>query len=1171
MTADDLRSRTRTSGDVTFRGGVYEIVLKSRQRLDGEGRPSGGAFPIAHRSHIRSTHDSPAVFGSETGVVLLDPSRLPAALDPGMEIRFEVPRTTLRRPVAAEVEMTLWLQNDEPSVDYMYRGTLSAEGHNRYIQNPALKLGRYENGERVAEIDNILAPIVIQAQRRRGLLALIRSLAGADAVAELDDLLRPAPELIVGEYTFPAEFLRQEFKEVQSGQIRFPQFVQTPVTRDVTRTISQRELPGAAVVLHTPRENGSRILWSWRVETDTIEAGRTVQATGSPADGNPVIWGAKPYVEDIVVLNAQEARGEDGTVLYPWPGETGEAMSAAKDGRAFFRDILVVGRDLDVWEGRSPLGNLAAVSYGRFRKVDPADSASLIAGYDGNAPSQNSLEAVNLALRRDPSLTVLHVGAAIEGPVEAQPVLLKIDGESGQWPLLFGDHNGQIAIVRIGVPAPDTFEKTLRLGAKEPRAEAAAKPRQTTEETADPVFFRDEIVFEATFDEEIEAESVALSLLGGGEGSGVGAERDSSLILSRVPDDPKRFRSKPYLVVEAAADADPSDGEPADDYADIPVERSLAWPNDTPLRPRLTSRMTARPFPDAPVRRARAVQGDFIQALKRAAACARSPVKADWDGLSLAEEFDLARGKSDSLVTSAVGFGQDIATTLGQHAAMIMMRDAYVEIASPVLAQLNTYASLPETNARLWRLTEDLWLGENSHLSTLEDRSGESLADAVARRRGLRSAVVMGDGDAGVGTRAWISKDDVRHVHRWLRWARADLDASMTVARSAGDCDLPTLVLLTSIGFDPIVDLLQARVTRLETYRRDGIKRRQPDVVGRRELEAVSALHRRYAAEVALVDEIWLWIKTSASVISAGAGLYAAAFEASSLAYGALVVSELAEGFDAVTTCYDAYCGATRDATRLDFAEGAAYLFGADYLKAVEDTTTSNFYRGFETLVQLSGGLLGAADLYKAYNAQTLLSNADTLRKTYGSATQASRTKGFRGIAQDFWTKAKTNPALLAQELDPKTSAALTEFLGTPAKFLTKRYRQVQKELHAALTDTMNTGWAGALAQKANLLGAQKAAAATHDAFDLYGVGANLAGGAANWARPPAPPTMPEIRLPPLAGAGSPGGSDLPDIQLLQPSFEIEAPTIETVPVPGLDAPEITLQGGQPSATRSGR
>lgn len=1171
MTADNAASGRTVIGDAAYGSGVYEIILKSVRERAGAGGSDGAVRPFPRPVVVTSAPGSPALFSSDTGISI-DPARLPSTPDPKTEIRFEAPSQTLRRPLGAEVDTALWLADPDPKVSYRFEESLSAEGHNRFIESPDLKLGRYENGELVEEIDNVMAmPLIAGGDdaERRALLTFISILTSPETARSLPGIFRPGKGRVVGQYSFPAKFTKQEFKKVRSGPLVYDQMVETPVTREVIREIMETHIAGAAVVLHSPQAEGLHILWSWRIESVPGTGDTVTVATGSPAAGNPIIWGPKPYIEQVFVLNAQDGRKADGTVLFPWPGEDGAVITASKDRRAFLRDIVIVGRNLEVWEGRTPLGNLANVGYDQVRSILPDKVAERLGEYDAAAVSSESQQAAELALRRVPSRSALHVSAEIDGPVEAQPVLLKIDDQSGQWPLLFGDHSGRVDIVRIGVPAPDTFDTTVRLGDKAAREEASKRPRQTTEERANPVFFRDEIVFEATFEEDVEEETLDVSLVGAAGEAGVGPERDKAVTLSRIPDDPRRFRSKPYLVIEPSTPAgDASESAAPGDYGDVPAGRALAWPKDTLLRPRLATRMTGRPFPDAPVLRADAVDGDFIRALKRAASCMKSPPRVDWDDLSVAEEFDVARMKSESLSTSVIGLGQAIETTLGQHAAMIMMRDAYLDLVSPVLNELNTYADLKVSAARIWSLTQDLWIGERSVLSGLEDRSGQSLGAIVAEQRRRQSWVDRMEGTAKLGSVPILDEIDVLFVRDWLQRARGDIRESVKVARSAGDCDVAKLVLLTSIGFDPIVNLLQARVTRLETDRRDKIKRRRPDVVARRELNSVSALHRRYAAEVELVSRRWLWIKTSASAIAAFASYYALAHEvaAAAMTAGAL------ETFDAVTTCVDNYCGAGEDATKLGFAEGAAYLFGDDYLKAVEDTTTSNFYRGIETFVQVAGGAMAVGDIFKAYNSHKLLTNADELLKAYGDAARPATTKNFRGIARKFWREAKGKPAMLAGELDPKTTAALTEFLGTPEKHLSVSLRKAQAEMRQALEASLKPGQIGALIQKADVFSLQKAATAVPDAFDLYGVGATTIDAWATQGQPPAGLSMPKIELPAPGGINvAPMAPALPsDLENL-PSFEVEIPRVEIVPPPGSDTPEITLPGGTPFVPRSER
>jgi hypothetical protein len=819
-------------------------------------------------------------------------------------------------------------------------------------------------------------------------------------------------------------------------------------------------------------EDGRTIRWDWEAQAGiNADYGPIWRASGSKEAGNPIVWGAAPELIGVLALNDQTFQHpKTGKALYLNPGPGGEALFAdiededypfIEKKQRFQRRLIVLGKNMEPWEGLVPQSSSGALKYGALASTSPALSGkenrlrSFLNELDQLKPtvpfltlrgakspsysaSEDTLDRIYQIKRSDPNVMVYVVDVDIEAPISPQPVTLSIDGQQATWPLLFGDRNADIRILRTGVPARDRFETTVHADIKQTSHTDPNRTIATLEETASPIFFRDEVVFEAELDFDHAADDVLIVLQDAAADEGLGPQRLKNISLKRDAENPRIYRSQTFLV--ARSDQENLDLAARDTYADIPAQKTLWLRKQSIVRPRTTELITGRPLADALVKEPLGAEGDFINALTRASQCFANGSARLPDPMDAGTEFRIARKKGNPVYTSSIGLFRPTEVTYGQLAALIMMRDRYVALAEPVLDDLKSFHAQPDLDDRLAAVQKAAMEGRRSVLS-------EVLELVPSRRTGDHALTTK----TGLIRSSDIAFPTGADVGRNIKDVITELSRSLQVARQAGDCDAETLLSLTSRGFEPIARMLAAEVTRTEVSLRDGIKRVRPDLVARREFQAVWALHRRYKADLEVVNRRWSWFKTGTSVAAIVATLGASsAVTATGYALSAGGAATL-EGFDAISTCYEHWCGAQADRQKLDFARGASHLFGKDYLKAVEAETTSPLFRATESLIQAVGGVAALNDFRQAANTWLILREAAQLSDAVSVLNRGSKLDEILGSAETVSNELFANADDLVGALGalPKDRAAqLSRFLALPEELLTDTQKLTRQALN---------------------------------------------------------------------------------------------------------------------------
>lgn len=807
--------------------------------------------------------------------------------------------------------------------------------------------------------------------------------------------------------------------------------------------------------------DGKTVYWDWRIEVNGSEK---VSASGSKADGNPIIWGELPSVKHVLVANNQEALDEDDKSLYPYLDSIQQARKE-RPKAAFTREIVLLGPQLETLIGEKPTSNNSRISYSDFRQHITRDERAKFKTYHQNAESQDSDIQMQSLLRRNPDFHAIVTTATIVGSIESQPIKIIANDQMKDWSLLFGDHKAIIRTIRLNVPGPDKNDRTLLV------KKVTKNSRSTggrAEELANPIFIRDEIVFEVELDESIMREAgnpktVQLELADAQEKEGIGPNLDKDITLNVSSVSESIFRSDPFIVV------DPVAIESGDDkYEDIPKSQRLVWTIDREISPRLIKHPMAKPLPDALViNPGKSLEGSYIDALKRATQCypnSQLPFTPDWKNFTLENERDLANETAKTLnrVYGFSGQVRSLDVSYGRHAAMILLRDTYVDMMSNYNKFLLRYRNNTlETKLKIGTEIDKIWRGKHSVISGL-------LVDG-----GTVHKIV-----AGTGNRSGIYSDSARTIYSQfgqtsrnllLTWLNKELrkqlkstSESVRIANDAGDCNVEDLLLFTGAGFKPIVDYISARVTQIEKDSVTKISYQRPDMIARRELNSVATTRVVADAYNNVEEKQATIVKLLGVVATIGGGAVAISTESSLLAYAVLTI-EIA---DVTYTVADNVQGYSEDQKYQNFARGASVVLGQRYLKFVEDRSKSLTSRALDVLgASLGAGLAG----WDVQTINKLASSAIKSAKTTAELGDATLSAAeLRAVTEAFENSGDVGKVFgLMKEAEGIETVA--KFLAIPAEQLANLNKSagtgvdaikgMQSELGAVLHQAKN--WKG--------------------------------------------------------------------------------------------------------------
>lgn len=852
--------------------------------------------------------------------------------------------------------------------------------------------------------------------------------------------------------------------------------IRTEIQREGQAKFHEEVYAGLKFTLRNPEmdNNTGAISWDWLIEIDGVNG--LVTAEGKHDEGSGIYWSPAPVITDVLVLNDQEKilepiskkPNQKSGPLYPWLDPEAQAR-VGKSPRTFERELVIVGKNLDGLIGETPRSLLPSLTYSPLSKMDEDATFKRIKEVDEyDAISIENLGAY-FTVSRDDEFDVLTTTAKIRSSTNAQIAKFVANNTDGEWPLLFGSHVGKVRIVRVDVPAVEDYSNSLK--------KRAGEKSKTREEIAKPLFFRDEILFEVEFDHQPQELPVTVVLENARANDGVGLNREKKVLLEQFGEDGKVFRSRRFIVVDSEIYGKATSINKTssyDTYSDVPESNILAWRSDELLRPRLADTLTSAPMPDTIVLDGKSfVEGNFLAALEKISSCYPNSPKIDWDSVSAADELDFARTQAATLTPGFFLTSKSVKISYGQHAAMLMLREAYYPYMQQTLDLAKSYLD-PEKSVsdKIERAIYAMWQNVATPISHFPARSGRNLHEETQwfknRKPGPPPFYQVFGGKKYIHLTLW------NRVGARIPRIVEQIEKSIETARNTDFCDVEGLLLITGTGFANIVEDLQTKVVRYETDSADKIKKVRPDIAGRRSLESIYIYRDIYDAYGDL-SNAWVSIyKLVGALVTIGAAEYGAVgIEAALKLNFATAAGITVSAADLAYTVADNYAGYQKDQRRLNFARGASVRFGREYLQRETAKTTSPSWRIVDVVGSgvgasnditqiLGGGNLIAKGLQNTRSlaengiafrkqADEILDAANTSLSRYGNASKKSELQNFRTIAEGIEKTLLQNPVKALSEMTETEVAAVKELLGTPTQLLSNRFRKVQKSIRETL------------------------------------------------------------------------------------------------------------------------
>lgn len=729
------------------------------------------------------------------------------------------------------------------------------------------------------------------------------------------------------------------------------------------------KLAGMKLRLFNPEisDDGRKIVWDWESQIGFDNKVFDIEkVSGSKDNDNPIVWGPASEITNIIVANNQSALDEKGEApLYPLL--TDETKAKIKDTHklknAMQRELIVIGRELDdylgdvVLSGEDVKDSEKLITYSDLKPYEPGFVSGLIKGYHENALSAEMTNRVETLLAEDTDLKAYWVTATVNKLIAPIYIPLEIDDNANRWPLRYGDNTIQISIIK-----PDKSE-FLEAG-------TAGERLRRPEVQASELFFRDEIVFDASVKTEIKDDTIEIEFAANKVQLGQDFYSDNTAIvtLERDPYDRKHYRSKSFILALArhyrneyaakpktifSGDAD-GQGEkitlPADDvYSDLPEEKVLILEEDTWLRPRLAIEHDLRlsaPFADQQVKQANTtVAGDFIEALRIVTSCwgGSEFSGTDWDRLSSEEEKKIAVGFFDK---------RKISISYGQHAAMLLIKHSFLAQLNKHLDQLNLLSGSKDS-VEYRQAIQNAWSKTPSLISTLAQAPVTGIGYRLNLLREQNPNILNNDGNIRADIEELFNELFARQIQH--------LSSAIQILDSKYDCQIEDLLTTVGRGFDPIATKLKSSVTRLQTNTKTGVKVRRPDVVAIQELNLLPATFAQHERLLVYSDAQWEIMEVALSTFGLVSGLGAAYTGSAALAGAALAF----DGVDLTKSCVENVCGYVEDQEKLAIGKSATPFVGRALLNEAQKDAQSAWTRVAN--VGISGAALGtsAFDFYK--------------------------------------------------------------------------------------------------------------------------------------------------------------------------------------------------------------
>ncbi|UES36712.1 hypothetical protein [Roseibium aggregatum] len=837
----------------------------------------------------------------------------------------------------------------------------------------------------------------------------------------------------------------------------------------------QAVFPGLKIRLENPQpsEDTKTVRWDWTIEVDSLIL---ETASGTAAKKNQIIFNEGPEITHVLMATDQKAVDENGTVLFPKPSAPEKTVERGADNpERFRRQLIIIGRNLEQLDGSDLVPSGGNVSYSKPQVYSRQAVTAQLEKYTGNAAATAILDQAAQVLA-DPEMEAYWVTADVSKAGDPGVQGFTWDLPSGEWELKYGEVSGVVSIAR---PANSAFSS---------KKTTSRDQKNAPSDGANEFFFRDEVVFEARVDEDMDAGELKLEFENEPSSVSDAGGELPEIVLKKTSHDRHLYRSKSYVLVDKAyyrndekaaktretfeqarrqdlnrkrdglepeAPVAPSwSGAKTEDltdtFKDVPEDVALLVEENAILRPRLGKAhniLQLEPLPDAVVTRAKKrVSGDFVEALRKAAWCSDKPIpEKDIIDLTIEQERKLSRFKIPYFSPDL-----DLPVSVGDHAALIMIRARLAELLRTHHEKLKQIAGRDPLSPAYIKAIDRLVLEKPGDLDPIKD------VPAVRQvLSGLRTAAAAKVPLADLYNSVAGTLDEMADQHL------ATIASAIKVASSAKDCDVEALLSLVGRNMQPVIDDLKRSVTRVVEDSQSGVKVRRLDPVARAKLDQVRFLMHENEERLAYSQEQWEVVKSAIGVIGIGTGIGAAATGGAGWALAAF-------GTDAVdlgTALEENIPDAFEDLDKLDLGKGAISVIGAQNSQEIIDSTKSLTERATDVGFSAAGAVTSGLDFLDAKTrkaAQSALGSLLESSKIQGKGTRVS--KETRDFLKDFIARSKDDPGILAK-LDEEQTAKLIEALQD------RRHVRQKRALQQLLKDFETGPGAGGVADLVTLPG----------------------------------------------------------------------------------------------------
>lgn len=727
--------------------------------------------------------------------------------------------------------------------------------------------------------------------------------------------------------------------------------------------------PGFELILDNPyvSEDGEgQILWNWSMKYDSF--GVSESEGGANKDKRFIVFGTKPEIISSFVAEDQLKRTslDKKHAIFPYPfDEDGEPVKGpvfASTDSPNYRHMFVLGRNLinedGTQTGRTELVNKddklqylsASAEHIGFDGLDKFLARYLPQNFDETAKEKFVSDAKKLGEEAH----IVLVEIILKPNVKAGKKDILYFGEKIDWQLDFGDNGLIIRFVRMGL------SPTLQVSG---RTTAVGKKEGSVREEARHIMMRDQIAIEAIIEGAHPIDKLDIALISPKDGHKLLREPSGLVRLKPAKGEKRTFRSDTFIVADRAKLDDKTwsqlsySDEQDQDY--IPKDQAIALRPGKRMRAQLTPNseniFQRRYIGDTVTisENEKQVHGRFIDALKRSYKCDGQDIgDYFWEELTLEQENEISvryRFKTTKAVTRI---------NYGDHAALLMVRDLFVKRLSNVResnAKMRTNSKVLLSYFNRWQKRS---VDENAPQSILkEELNVPGLGEAKSFEYWLDNADKLKLTELQKVYVASVS------IERQIEY----IDRALESVGDPLDCDSAALVARFGDSTTHLIDEIVPTLMR-EELNDDRVWIVQPDPVARAFFNGLKYLKFQADMNDNIASRDTDMIKACLFVASApfGFGLPAVA----SYVYGAEVgtgvvlsgIAFAADAIDAGITVHRNLSTHLDDDELLEFARGASFVLGEDYLLDAEGAQTSKMLLVFDTMLSLIGTAGSAAD-----------------------------------------------------------------------------------------------------------------------------------------------------------------------------------------------------------------